>query len=161
MATACQGLLIVAFVGAALTKLGNLDQFFRALASLPWLSLRVARPASRVVPMGEFVIAAFLTVLPRIGAAVSLAVLTLFTTIIAIELAAGRSFHCGCFGGMGARPVGPATIARNAFLAGAAITLLVLPYSVVLGALLSGLGLGLCLLLVEIASEALRMARES
>ncbi len=161
MAAACQGLLIVAFVGAALTKLGNLDQFFRALAGLPWLSLRVARPATRVVPISELVIAALLAVLPRIGAVVSLAALTLFTTIIAMEVAAGRSFHCGCFGGMGARPVGPATIARNAFLAGAAITLLVLPYSIVLGALLSGLGLGLCLLLAEIAAETLRMVRET
>lgn len=81
----------------------------------------------------------------------------LFTAVVGIELAAGRDFRCGCFGGADAQPAGKSTLVRNALLGAAAVPLMVLPPSTEVGAILVGSALGLTFLLVEVGAETVRL----
>lgn len=159
MAAACQAFLFTALLIAGAVKLADRDRFLHALAGLPWLPLRVARPAARAIPLVELATAFILVIAPRIGASAALGLMAAFTTAVGRELAAGRGFGCGCFGGAGRRPVGADALLRNGLLAAAALALLILPYRFDPAAMLSGVGLGLLLVLYEIGSETLDLAR--
>jgi hypothetical protein len=152
---------VTLLAGASLAKLGGRDRFLRALASLPWLPIRRARIAVWTVPLAELAAAALLVAAPKAGAAASLALLALFSAVVVRELAAGRRFECGCFGGAGGRRVGPSTLARNAVLAAAAVLVLVLPSSRPIGAALVGVAAGFAALLLEVGSETLALERSS
>lgn len=159
LAAACQALLFTALLTAGLIKLADRDRFLRTLAGLPWLSLRVARPAARAIPLLELTVAFMLVLAPRIGAGAGLGLLAAFTAAVGRELAAGRRFRCGCFGGAGTRPVGADALLRNGLLVAAALVILVLPYSFAPPAMVTGFGLGLLLVLYEIGAETLDLAR--
>ena len=161
MAAAAQAFLITVLAGAGLVKLVEHDAFLRTLAGLPWLPVRLARVSARAVPLLELTLASLLVVVPRVGAAASLATLVAFTGVVGGELAAGRRFRCGCFGGAGIRAVGANTLLRNALLLTGGIVLLAAPYSFGAPASLSGFGLGMLLLLSEIGAETLALGRQS
>jgi hypothetical protein len=161
VASACQAFLAVIFAVAAWAKLERRDDFVRTLVSLPWLSVALARRLALVIPVVELAVAALVVALPKIGAASALALLVVFSAVIATELVAGRAFRCGCFGGAstGTRSAGKSALARNCVLGAAATVLLVVPSSVSPGAILFGIGVGLSFLLLEVAGETLLAAR--
>ena len=78
------------------------------------------------LPLGELAVGALLLYAPTrlIGAAGALGLLALFSTVIAVSLARGRTPDCHCFGQLHSEPASSKTLARNAVLAGiAALTL--------------------------------------
>jgi Methylamine utilisation protein MauE len=154
----CQAFVAVVFLGAALAKLADYGGFLRALTGIGWLSVGRARFLARAIPVLEFLLAALVVALPRVGGVAVVATLTVFTAVAARELVAGRSFHCGCFGATATTPVGPSLVVRNALLAVPAVALVVLSRSTVLGAVLVGVALGFAFLLVEVGLEVRTVA---
>lgn len=154
-----QWFLVVVFAGAAATKLSDRERFVKTLLTAPWLSLRLARLASVGVPLLELLVAGALAVFPMVGAASGLAALCLFTSVIVVELLAGREFRCGCFGGADGRPAGWLTIVRNAALAAAAGSVITFPAEAEVAAALVGGGIGLMFILFEVGVETLMVAR--
>jgi len=82
-------------------------------------------PVAVLLPVVELAVAAMLVPartawLGALGAVVLLAV---FTAAIAAQLARGRRPECNCFGTVHAKPIGRATLARNALLLGCAAAL--------------------------------------
>lgn len=154
-----QWFLVVVFLGAAATKLSQRERFLRTLSTLPWLSVRGARSASVGVPSFELMLAGLLGASPRIGGAVSLAALGLFTGVVLIEILSGRDFRCGCFGSADMRSVGWWTVGRNAGLLAAAALLVSVPGRNAGGAALVGVAMGLFFLLVEVGIETAMLAR--
>src|SRR6266540_1294913 len=106
MAAVAESFLAVVFLGAGVAKLGEYDRFLRTLTAIPWLRLDRARVAARILPLVECGLAAALMLQPRFAAVAALALLAGFTTVIGNELAHGRRFACGCFGGAGGEVVG-------------------------------------------------------
>jgi hypothetical protein len=159
MTAVLQWFLAVVFSGAAATKLSGRERFVRTLATLPWLSVRGARGASVGIPALELSLAIALVAARPVGAIASLVALCLFTAVIGVELAAGREFRCGCFGGADGAPVGWWTVARNLVLAAAAAFVAAFPASAAIGAALVGVAIGLVFLLVEVSAEAMTLAR--
>jgi uncharacterized membrane protein YphA (DoxX/SURF4 family) len=70
------------------------------------------------VPWVEIVVGAALVVqvARRPAALVALAILLVFTTLLAIRLREGKRPPCACFGAWSAKPLGPGHLARNAAL---------------------------------------------
>ena len=79
---------------------------------------RSAGPTARALPMVEGAIAALVLVpaTHRIGAALAVVLLAIFTAAIAGALRSGRSPACHCFGAVAARPIGTDTLVRNGAL---------------------------------------------
>jgi Methylamine utilisation protein MauE len=159
VATVLQAFLLVVLASAGAMKLAGHDRFLRTLTALPWLPLPAARVGARAVPLAELGVAAVLGASPRVGAVAAMAALALFTGVILREIGAGRRFRCGCFGGTDSQVVGAVTLARNAALVAAAAGVLALPRSHEPGAILTGLGIGLLFLLVEIGTDTLGVPR--
>jgi Methylamine utilisation protein MauE len=159
MAPFAQAFLVVVLVAASAAKLAGPDRFLRTLTSLPWLSLPAARALTRLVPVAEIGVAALLVAVPPAGAIAALILLTVFTGVVAVELAAGRRFACGCFGGTESRPAGPVTLLRNVLLLAAAVAIVALPRDAEPGAVLAGAGAGLLFLVLEVGSETLWAVR--
>ena len=159
MAAFGQAFLVVVLVAAAAAKLARPGRFLRTLTSLPWLSLPAARVLTRLVPLAELGVAVLLVVIPLAGAIAALALLVVFTGVLAGELVAGRRFSCGCFGGTESRPAGPVTLLRNALLLAAAATIVALPRDTEPGALLAGAGAALLFLVLEVGGETLWVVR--
>jgi thiol-disulfide isomerase/thioredoxin len=118
-------LLVTLFVVAAATKLldrgGTRDAIreFGAPAAL-------AGVLAILLPLAELAVAALLipTATAAAGAAGAVALMGLFSAVIAMNLARGHAPNCHCFGQLHSRPAGPRTLARNATLLGlAAFTL--------------------------------------
>jgi len=113
--------LAAVFVVAAVTKLLDREgtrqavQEFGAPAAL-------AAPLAVVLPLCELAVATLLlpTATAVAGAAGALALLTLFSAVIAVNLARGRKPACHCFGQLGSAPAGGAALARNGALAAVA-----------------------------------------
>ena len=160
MGTVAQWFLVVVFSGAALAKLEDRGSFLRALSTIPWVSVDLARRLSRLVPLVELAIAALLVVAPRAGAVTAVAALLVFTAVVASELAAGRQFSCGCFGGGATAPADWKTLARNGLLVAVGAAVVALPGSGV-GAVLFGVACGVALVVAETAVQTLVGLRES
>jgi len=114
-------LLAVVFVVAGISKLADRGGSRRALVEFG-VPEKLAGPGAVVLPLAELVVAALL--LPArtaaVGAAGALALLSVFTVAIAVNLLRGRTPDCHCFGAVHSEPAGPKTLARNAALAGVA-----------------------------------------
>ena len=152
--------MVVVLVSAGTSKLTQRDGFLRALAALPWLPLGAARRASTAIPVVEIALGAALVVVPRQAAVATSALLGAFTLVIVRELASGEAFRCGCFGGAGVRVAGIDTVARNALLlAAAGIVAAEAPVDS-FAATITGVGLGLLLLLYEVGADTLALARQ-
>lgn len=110
MSAAAAAVLGAVFLLAAVAKLAGTGDWVLQAAGLG-----VPRPVALVVPYVEAAIGALLVVQleRRVVAVVAVAVLLSFTAAVGAQLARGRRPPCACFGAWSARPVGPATIARN------------------------------------------------
>jgi uncharacterized membrane protein YphA (DoxX/SURF4 family) len=86
-------------------------------------ALRVPRPVALVVPWWELALgAALIAGLVRPWVAVAAGwTLIAFTAVLAVELSAGRSPVCACFGARSAKPVSTRTLARNGALIALAV----------------------------------------
>jgi hypothetical protein len=151
---------VIVLVSAGTSKLAQRERFLRALAALPWLPLRVARPASTAIPVVEIALGAALVIAPRPAALAVALVMSIFTLVVARELAFGNAFRCGCFGGAGVRVAGADTLARNAVVIAAAAVVVVEPLTPSMPASLTGAGLGLLLLLYEVGADTIALARQ-
>ncbi len=82
------------------------------------LDLGVPPAIALVVPWLELVVGAALLaqLVEPCTAVVAIVMLVAFTGLVAVRLAEGMRPVCACFGGWSAKPIGPATIARNAGL---------------------------------------------
>lgn len=157
---ACRAFLVIVLVSAGTSKLAQRDRFLRALSGLRWLPLDAARKASIAVPVVEIALGGALVFAPRPAGYAVLAVLAAFTLVVARELAFGEAFRCGCFGGAGVRVAGGDTLARNAVLLGAAGAVLLDPSTASFPAMLTGVGVGLLLLLYEVGADTIALARQ-
>lgn len=96
----------------------------KVAAPLQWsaqsVDLGVPALVGRVVPYSELAVGALLVaqVARRPVAVIAAAMLVAFTALLIVRLLQGRRPPCACFGGLTARPIGWANVARNAiFLA--------------------------------------------
>ena len=106
------------FAAAGVAKLADRSGTQQAaieFGSPAWL----AAPLGLVLPLAELAGAGLL--LPAttadLGAAAALALLVVFSTVIAISLARGRAPECHCFGQLHSAPARGKTLARNVALA--------------------------------------------
>jgi uncharacterized membrane protein YphA (DoxX/SURF4 family) len=81
-------------------------------------SLGVPRGIAVVVPWVEVSVGAVLAVgiLEPWPAAAAVLLVAAFTAVVVVNLVRGRRPVCACFGSLSARPIGWATVARNAVL---------------------------------------------
>ncbi|MGD9705445.1 MAG: MauE/DoxX family redox-associated membrane protein [Acidimicrobiia bacterium] len=81
-----------------------------------------------VVPWIEIGLGALLVVqwMRVLVAALTAALLLVFTALLVLRLAQGRRPPCACFGGLSTRPIGPWSVARNVALVLLAVTAMVL-----------------------------------
>jgi hypothetical protein len=124
LALALRGGLCGVFVSGALHKLREPARFRAALAGYALLPARAVGPAAHLLAAAELAVAAALLV-PGAGAAPELAaaaLLALYAGAMGAALGAGRGgIECGCGGLLGARPLGPLHVARNAALVAASL----------------------------------------
>jgi peroxiredoxin len=113
-----RAVLAVVFAVAALAKLADRAGSRQAVIGFG-VRDALATPFSIALPLVELAVAAALlpTASAWWGALGALALLLLFITAIAVNLARGRKPDCRCFGQLSAGPVGWSTLARNAVLA--------------------------------------------
>ncbi|HZO62763.1 MAG TPA: TlpA disulfide reductase family protein [Gaiellaceae bacterium] len=113
-------LLAAVLAAAAAAKLADRSRLRETVVSfgLP----RTLAPAAPLLPAVELAAAALL--LPAstawLGGLAALGLLVVFTAAVAGQLARGRRPECNCFGAVHAKPIGPATLARNGALLGCA-----------------------------------------
>ena len=112
---------------AAAAKLANRPRLSETLQAFA-VPRRFVAALAVAVPASELVVAALL--LPsstaRAGALAAAGLVAVFTAATVVTLARGERPGCSCFGAIGAKPIGPRTVARNGVLAGAAIGVAVL-----------------------------------
>jgi thiol-disulfide isomerase/thioredoxin len=118
--------LAAVFVVAAIAKLLDREGTRHAVREFGAPSA-LARPLALVLPVAELAVAALLlpTATAVAGAAGALALLALFSAVIAGNLARGRKPACHCFGQLGSAPAARGTLARNGALAAVAAFVLV------------------------------------
>jgi uncharacterized membrane protein YphA (DoxX/SURF4 family) len=117
MSYAAAALLAAVFAWAGAAKLRQAavtERTFRAFG------LPAPAVLARGVPLVELGLAAGLVVAPGWAAAVALAVLAGFTTVLLRAMRAGVEVGCGCFGTARREPVSSVEIVRNGMLAVAA-----------------------------------------
>lgn len=118
-------LLALVFAAAAVGKLADQSgtraslRDFRVPAKTLW-TLALA------LPLTELAVAAALAAQPtaRLGAAATLALLSLFASGIVLAMVRGETPDCHCFGQLHSQPAGRRTLARNASLAVPAVFVL-------------------------------------
>jgi hypothetical protein len=117
--------LVAVFAAAAVAKLADPAGSRRALADLG-IPERFTAAGSVLVPLAEVAVAGALLVRPwaRLGAAAALALLVVFSVVVALNLAAGRRTECHCFGRLLSSRIGAATLVRNGLLAAVSALLL-------------------------------------
>jgi hypothetical protein len=107
------------FALAALSKLAD-----RATTARGFRALGVPGRLATLVPVVELAVAATLVVLPGWGAALALALLVAFTTLLALAVRRGVTAPCNCFGRARSAPVSHVELARNGtLLVGALVAL--------------------------------------
>jgi len=115
------------FVLAGVTKLGDLAAFENAVRDYRILPGWLVRPIGRLLPATEVVAGALMgagVAVSVVGIGLSL-LLVAFAMAVAINLVRGRSIDCGCFGGLGSKPITWGTVARNVLLVAVAATVAV------------------------------------
>ena len=117
----------VAVAAAVLLGIAMLVAGGGKLASPSWpehaLGLGAPAWAVPVVPWIEIGLGALLVVQwsRPLVAAVTAALLLVFSVLLVRRLAEGRRPPCACFGGFSTRPIGPWSVVRNGVLIGLAI----------------------------------------
>jgi hypothetical protein len=92
-------------------------------------ALRLPAPEllSAAVPAAELVLALLLVLRSPFGGLVALALLALFSAVLARQLRQGATLACGCFGSAGREPISVAHLVRNMLLAVLALAALAAP----------------------------------
>lgn len=152
---AAQSFLCVVLLATGLAKLADQQIFRQRLATIPWVPDLLVRPAAVAVPLVELLVAGLLLGQPRIGASFAVGTLVLFTGVIIAELARGRSFTCGCFGGVVGTPVTAAALTRNGVLLAVAVVPLIDVSPPTPASLLTGAGLGMLAVLGEVSRDTI------
>ena len=106
------------FVLAALPKIADLSAFASSIHNYhmePVLPVASINVLAMVLPWIELTagLALILAIKPRAGAFVYTGLLTLFTVAVAVAMARGLSFDCGCFGTATATTIGAKKLAEN------------------------------------------------
>lgn len=120
--TALAALVAMVFFGAAVSKLRDSSTTVSAFANMGLLkreNVRFHRNANLLCALlivSELTCAAGLLIAPRIGAAVGLCLLVLFTAVLARTVKTSSNVQCACFGQSSKRPIGVHTFIRNAML---------------------------------------------
>lgn len=106
-------LLAGVFVVAAAAKVRT-----PAVTATTFGRLGVPTPGAlaRAVPVIELAVATVLLAAPPIGAAAALALLLVFTAVLARAVMRHVDVSCGCFGAASSAPITAVTLARNALL---------------------------------------------
>jgi hypothetical protein len=117
---ALAGVFAAAAVSKALDQAGT-----RTAATDLGVTQRLAAGAAVAVVIAEILAAVCLVVTPLapFGALAALALLVVFSAIVAVNLRAGRRPSCNCFGQHSSTPIGASTLVRNGVLALAAATI--------------------------------------
>ena len=89
------------------------------------LGLPAAGLLARGMPVVEGVTAVLLLAVPRVGAAVALALLLLFSAVVVRAIGLGVTTGCSCFGSRSTEPVSWVDVVRNALLMVLALAALV------------------------------------
>lgn len=114
-------LLVAVFLVASVAKLADLQGSRQAIIDFG-LPAGLATPLGLLLPLTELAVVVALIPVTWAwwGAVGALALLLLFTVVIGVTLARGRTPDCHCFGQLHSEPVGWQTLARNGVLAIAA-----------------------------------------
>lgn len=115
---AAQVVLGVLLGWAALAKLGDIPGLARDVHNFRLLPLASEHLLAIVLPWIELTAALSLVlgIRPRAGAVVAASLMIVLTTAVAIAMARGLNFECGCFGSAGATRVGAAKLLENVAL---------------------------------------------
>jgi uncharacterized membrane protein YphA (DoxX/SURF4 family) len=100
---------------AALAKLGDIPGLARDVHNFRLLPVAAEHLLAIVLPWIELTAALALVVgiRSRAGAVVATSLMVVLTTAVAIAMARGLNFECGCFGSAGATRVGVAKLLEN------------------------------------------------
>ena len=100
---------------AALAKLGDIPGLARDVHNFRLLPAASEHLLAIVLPWVELTaaLALVLGIRARAGAVVAASLLVVLTTAVAIAMARGLDFECGCFGSAGATRVGAAKLLEN------------------------------------------------
>lgn len=122
VAFVARALLVIVFALAATGKLVDRDGARRALSGFR-VPQALIQPVSWLLPGTELAVAVLLLVQPvaRGAAVAAAALLALFMCGIGAAMRRGEAPDCNCFGQIGSKPAGKATLLRNAGLAVPAI----------------------------------------
>ena len=113
---AAQILTGILFLGAGLSKLGDLAAFAAQVHNYRLLPVWSENLAAMTLPWIEVLagLALIFRVRPRAGAAVATALLAVFTLAVGVAWARGLDFECGCFGKASASRIGLSKMLENA-----------------------------------------------
>lgn len=101
------------FVVAAGTKLARRQS---ATAGFRALALPAPQVLGRVVPVVELAVATALVAVPRVGGALALVALVIFSSMLAARIRAGTVASCACFGSVNQDAVSFVELVRNGLL---------------------------------------------
>jgi thiol-disulfide isomerase/thioredoxin/uncharacterized membrane protein YphA (DoxX/SURF4 family) len=119
-----RALLALVFLVSAVAKLLDRRASREAVAAFG-LPARLVRPIAYALPVVELLAGALLLgphAESGLGARLTLTLLFAFSVAIGLSLRRGDEVECRCFGALSDKPVGPASLVRNGFLAAAAMT---------------------------------------
>lgn len=118
-----------AFIRAGAVKLTDLKEFRLAIANYKILPAGLVGSATAAVPAVEVTagLLLLLGVFPAEVAAVLAALLVCFSVAIAVNLARGRVFDCGCGGSAAPRMISWQHVAVNTLLAASATVIAIIP----------------------------------
>jgi uncharacterized membrane protein YphA (DoxX/SURF4 family) len=116
-------LLATVFLLAGAAKVGRGAQFERAVRQYRLMPDWAVRPFAVALPRVEFSLGLFLAlgIATRVAAAFVLALLTVFSVAISINLARGRVIDCGCTTSVTPQKITWRTVARDTALASLAL----------------------------------------
>ncbi len=109
----CALALAAVFVRAGAAKLARPSA---AASSFSALGAPAPSVLARGVPVAELLTAVVLIAEPRVGAALALVLLLVFSAFLARVVASGAAAPCNCFGTARAEPVSAADLVRNGLL---------------------------------------------
>lgn len=122
-------LLAIVLLTAALPKLRNRADFEEAVENYRLLPRRLVPPFARWLPRVELMLGLSLLVglFARVAAGAAAAVLVVFATAVAANLARGREIDCGCLSSSSPRRITWRLVVADVLLATAAVTVAISP----------------------------------
>ncbi len=153
--------LSVVFLAAAVAKFRDLSAFRTALGGYRLLPERYVSSLALTVPSLELACAALVwTPMTRqLGAVLATVLLAAFSLVLVVALVRHEQVDCGCFGTSTQQQISGTSLVRNVLLAALALAVVLSGRGrplIDMGALLSGVGTALLLLLVDQAGTVFR-----